>query len=248
MIHPDFPLVTSHASLVFPLTRHSVVAALADGDEQTRGDAADVLARVYWGPVCALLRLRWRLQPADAEDLTQDFFAAAFEKEWLSRYDPARGRFRTNLRTCVDRFAQNAERARSRLKRGGGVATVSIDDGGADLAAAPDEFDDRIRGEWVRGVLSLALEELRADAGAAGKATHVAVFEAYDVEDPPDAARPTYRQLAARFAIPETQVTNSLYWARREYRRHVLAALRSLAGNDAEFREDARELLGARQP
>jgi hypothetical protein len=39
-------------------------------------------------------------------------------------------------------------------------------------------------------------------------------------------------------------VTNHLAWARRAFRRHVLDVLRSLAGSDAEFREDARELLG----
>jgi hypothetical protein len=74
----------------------------------------------------------------------------------------------------------------------------------------------------------------------------VAVFQAYDVDDPPQERRPTYRELGARFGIAETQVTNYLNWARREYRRCVLTTLRALAGNDAEFREDARELLGAR--
>ena len=224
----------------------SLVAGLASVDEPARREAADLLARAYWGPVCTLLRLRWRLEQEDAEDLTQEFFAAALEKEWLLRYDPARGRFRTFLRTCVDRFASNEARARTRLKRAGALVAEPIDVADAELAHAPDEHDERVHAEWVRGVLGVALDALRADGAASGRSTQVAVFVAYDVEDPPDERRPTYRQLAARFGIPDTQVTNYLAWARREYRGHVLATLRALAGNDAEFRADARELLGVR--
>jgi RNA polymerase sigma factor (sigma-70 family) len=230
----------------FPLTRLSLVAGLGAAAEPERRAAADLLARAYWGPVYALMRFRWGLDSADAEDLTQEFFAAALEKNWLARYEPARARFRTFLRVCVDRFAANAIASRRRLKRGGGVADEPIEVAAAQLASAPDEMDERIREAWVRGVLGVALDALRTDAAAAGKRVHVAVFEAYDVDDPPD-ARPTYRELGARFGIAETQVTNYLNWARREYRRCVLATLRALAGNDAEFREDARELLGARR-
>lgn len=232
----------------FPPTRVSVVASLKEGDDGSRRAAADTLVRAYWGPVAALLELRWNLERADAEDLTQDFFADALEKDWFARYEPARGRFRTFLRTCVDRFAANADKAKKRLKRGGGAPDAPLEAADAAGAHAPDEFDTRIHDEWVRGVLSLALDAFRAAAAESGKQVQVAVFEAYDVEDPPDDKRPTYRALAERFAIPETQVTNYLAWARREYRTHVLDALRSLAGNDDEFREDARDLLGARAP
>ena len=45
--------------------------------------------------------------------------------------------------------------------------------------------------------------------------------------------------------IPETQVTNYLAWSRKNFRKHVLATLRALAGSDDEFRADAAELLGA---
>jgi hypothetical protein len=48
--------------------------------------------------------------------------------------------------------------------------------------------------------------------------------------------------------LPVTQVTNHLAWARREFRRHVLAALRSLTGSEEEFRLEVRELLGVDPP
>jgi DNA-directed RNA polymerase specialized sigma24 family protein len=241
MVPLDIPLRRT-----FPPTRHSVFESLAGHDEVSRRVAADVLIRAYWGPVAALFELRWNLERADAEDLTQDFFAEAIEKEWFSRYDGARGRFRTFLRTCVDRFAANAAKANRRLKRGGGIAGEPLESADAAQAQAPDESDARIHDEWVRSILSIALDTMRAASIEDGKQAQMAIFEAYDVDDPPDDKRPTYRALAIRFDVPETQVTNYLAWARREFRRHVLAAVRALAANDDEFREDARDLLGAR--
>jgi hypothetical protein len=44
--------------------------------------------------------------------------------------------------------------------------------------------------------------------------------------------------------VPVTQVANYLHWARTRFRGHVLATLRALTGSDAEFREEARALLG----
>jgi hypothetical protein len=123
---------------------------------------------------------------------------------------------------------------------------VGLDD---DLlpSSSEDDADARFRQEWVRSVFSLALDALRAGATSAGKEVHVAIFQAYDVDDAPG-ERPSYRVLAERYALPETTITNHLAWARRAFRKHVLDVLRSLAGSDAEYREDAQELLGVRVP
>lgn len=202
-----------------------------------------MLARAYWRPVREALRLRWRLEPADADDLTQDFFATALEKRWLDRFDPEKGRFRAFLRVCAFRFAANAHQAAGRARRGGGAATISLDD----TTAARDgdtDVEARFHAEWVRSVFALALDALRVEAADRGRLTHLALFEAYDVTDAPDDARPTYASLAVEHGLGESQVINHLAWARRRFRAHVLDVLRRLAGSDAEYREDVRELLG----
>src|SRR5690242_5910909 len=103
----------------FPATRPSVIRALDDGDPATRERARDALARTYWKPVYKYIRLRWNASREDAEDLTQEFFAQAFERATLERYDASRVRFRTFLRTCVDGSVANARRDSNRIKRGG---------------------------------------------------------------------------------------------------------------------------------
>ncbi len=77
----------------FPETHLSVVEAIRSGEPDVRRRAFDTLLRAYWKPVYKYLRLRWRVAPENAEDLTQEFFARAFEKEQLERYDAGVARF-----------------------------------------------------------------------------------------------------------------------------------------------------------
>jgi len=228
----------------FPETRPSVLAAFRSPDGEARRGASDLLARAYRGPVLALLRQRWPGRDADVEDITQEFFATIFEKDWLSRFDPAKGRFRTFLRVCAERFAANRFQAAGRLKRGGGLTEVPLDVVADLVSVEGGEADRSFRDEWVKSVFALAVEGLQDEAVARNRATQFAVFEAYDLIDHPEGSRPTYRILGERFQLSETEVINHLAWARRRFRSQVLEVLRRLAGSDAEYREDVRELLG----
>jgi DNA-directed RNA polymerase specialized sigma24 family protein len=227
----------------FPETQRSLLEALRSEDAADRERATDLVARVYRAPIITVAMHRWGHQHADAEDLAHDFLAQAFEKEWFMRYDASRGRFRTFLRTCLVAFAKTRAESAARQKRGGVAQHVSMDD--IEVAAAPDPaLDDLFDREWVRSVLALSVDALRAECEAAGRATTFAVFLAHDVDAADLDAPPSYASLARRFSIPVTQVTNFLNWARRRFRAHVLATLRSLTTSDAEFREEARALLG----
>jgi RNA polymerase sigma factor (sigma-70 family) len=208
-----------------------------------------VLAAAYWKPVFTYVRLRWRMTDQDAEDLTQDFFSSAFEKEFLTRYDAGRARFRTFLRVCVDRMAMNTTKASGRMKRGGGMTSVPIDALRSDDAAlaADDssaELDELFRQEWIRALFEQAVDRLRAECEASGKQVQFAVFEQYDVIGPTVATPPTYAELAAKYGVPETQVTNYLAFARRRLRHHVLETLAAITATDDEMAAEAREILG----
>ena len=242
--------VNQEAGGAFPATRHSVVRDLASGDPARRAAAFDALARSYWRPVYLYVRLRWRRSPEDAKDLTQEFFTRAFEREYLSRYDPTKARFRTFVRTCLDGFLANEEKAASRLKRGGGYAIDGVDFArfDADLAAhaRSDEPDPErwFHREWVRGLFADAVDRLRQRCDADGHRVAFTLFERYDIDEPEGGARPTYASLARDTGVSVTDVTNQLAWARRAFREIVLDTLRGVCGSDEEFRSEARDLLG----
>ena len=190
----------------FPETRMSVVRGAASDNTAERRHAWEQVASSYWRPVYKYIRLRWRASNEDAKDLTQSFFARAMEKRYFDVYDPARARFSTFVRVCLDRYLANEAEAASRLKRGGGRRVEDFDE------PAADDFFHR---EWLRAVFRESIEALREKLDA----RRFALFERYDLADGGD--RPTYRQLAAQFGIKETDVTNHLAAARRELRREL---------------------------
>jgi RNA polymerase sigma factor (sigma-70 family) len=263
-----------HAGRRFPATRRSVVAAAGDPDPEARRRAWDELVESYWLPVHSYLRWHWREGAEEARDLTQEFFAAAFDRGTFDRYDPERSRFRTWLRLCLDGFMANHRKAAGRLKRGGAHganAALSLDAPGAEAvlaasgaalaagghgAADPEAVFQR---EWVRSLFGLAVADLRRHCEATGRALQFQLFARHDLDGVPgfDAAgaagpvsggRPTYGALAAAFGLTPIQVTNHLAAARRSLRRLALRRLRRLTASDAEFRAEARALFGIEVP
>ena len=237
----------------FPQTRHSIVAGANSENAAVREQAFDALIAVYWKPVYKYIRIKWSASNEDAKDLTQEFFAAAFEKAFFESYDPAKARFRTYLRICVDGLVANARKASARVKRGGQAQILSFDFESAETELArsetstagdPEEFFER---ESVRSLFENAVDDLRTQCEASGKRTHFALFERYDL-DPPLEGRPTYGELASTFQIPVTQVTNHLSFARSEFRRHVLDRLRGVSAHDQEFRNEVKRILGVELP
>jgi RNA polymerase sigma factor (sigma-70 family) len=221
-----------------------VVLAAQSSDPRERDWAVDTIASAYWKPIYKYLRVRWRVDREDASDLTQEFFARLLERDFLDAYDPAKGRLRTFLRTCVDRLFLNQSRNAQRLKRGGGATHVALDFDQVEqeLAAASTESpEDLFEKEWVRALFALAVERLRVQFAESGKLTHFELFERCDLAE---ADAPSYAELARKFDLTTTDVTNYLALARREFRRAVLDQLREMTGSEAEFHREARLLLG----
>jgi len=240
----------------FPSTRRSAVLGARSEDAAERERSLETLSAAYWKPVLRYVRARWGKSHEDAQDLTQGFFLRALEKDFFAGYDPAKGRFRTFLRTCLDAYLANAHDAASARKRGGGIAHVPlIAPGGGDDpdargggipedALASSESQERwFEVEWIRGLLELAVERLRAECEEKGRATAFRAFERYDLEDAGE-GRLSYETLAAELGVPVTTVTNHLALARRELRRIVLETLREITASEEEFRLEARLVLG----
>ena len=242
------------ASGRFPATHWSAVLAARSDDPAERSRALGAIAGAYWKPIYKYVRIRWGKSNEDAKDLTQDFFAKLFEKEYLDDFDPTKARLRTFLRVCADRFVANEAKAAKRLKRGGGAAHLSLDFDAAEnelqraepsmqLAASPESVDDFLEKEFIRSLFGIAVDKLRSECESRGKQIHFRLFELYDLEGD-DARKASYAELAKEFQIAPTDVTNYLAFARREFRRIALDCLREMTASEDEFRREARALLG----
>jgi len=238
---------------MFPATRWSVVDAVKSRDPAEQARALDTLFTAYWKPVYKYVRWRWNRPAEDAQDLTQGFFAEALERNLLAKFDPAKSRLRTYLRLCVDSFVMNQEKAARRQKRGGTATHVALDfqEAEGELAGStmdpasipsPESLEEFFEKEWVRSLFALAVEELGKLCAERTRDRTFHLFERYDLSGDSEIS---YEDLAAEYAIPVTDVTNALSWARREFRKIALERLREVCGSDEEFRREARAVFGS---
>lgn len=224
----------------FPATITSAVLGLRSEDEDVRRVAWERVARAYHGPIVRYVALRFRVDPSQAGDLAQAFFARCIEKRTFDAFDASKARFRTFLRTCLDRFVVDERRVTKAAKRGGGQAAVDLDDV-PNAAAINDDPDAAFDLEFKKHILAQALDRLRLELRAAGKHQHLRIFERFHLEsDEP----PSYQALAQELGISVTDVTNRLTFARRKLRAATLDILRELTATEEEFRSEARTVLG----
>lgn len=204
----------------FPTTQWSMVRAAQGARTPDGRQALEQLCETYWYPVYAFLRSR-TAQAADAEDLTQGFFASLLGLGSLDAVRPEFGRFRAFLLASAKHYL-SAERARgSAQKRGGGARWLPLDFASADaryrLEASPGVNPEALfEHQWARAVFEAAEEKLRQEFAAAGKAIRFEAFRQYlTAEEEPD----SYAEVAAGLEMSETAVKVAVHRARRRFGR-----------------------------
>src|SRR5262249_20050514 len=202
----------------FPVTNHSPIVGARSDDEIIRRRAFDIILTSYWKPVYKYVRLKWQATNEDAKDLTQGFFANAFEKNHFATYDSRKASFQTFLRTCLDGFVANERKAGRRLKRGGDIELYQLDFGAAEdelIAHAnvstltPEDYFHR---EWVRWMFTLAVAAFRQHCDQSGRTVHFELFERYELNE--DDRDVSYASLAKEFGLETATVNNYLAAAR----------------------------------
>ena len=233
----DAPSRQSEKQVPFPDTRWSVVLAAQCGGASS-GRALEDLCRAYWYPVYVYLR-RTGSAPHDAEDLTQGFFLEFLARDSLSRATPKRGRMRCFLLTALKHHVTNEWRKETALKRGGGVAIVSIDRMSAEERFAneprhddsPDILFDQ---SWAYAVLDSTMARLREYYEGLGKAALFAEIEGSLSWGEKDGS---YAEKATRLGLTEAAVRFAVHQMRKRYQ----SILRRQITDTVATQEDAEE-------
>lgn len=243
---PVEPEPSPPPSPVFVTTRWSVVVSAQGNDSPEAARALEHLCQAYWYPLYAHVR-RLGHGPADAEDLTQAFFAKLLEKGWLAVADRDRGRFRSFLLGSLKHFLANEwDRARA-LKRGGRVQIISLDApvGEDRLRQEPAtantlerEFDRR----WALALLDTVLGRLEREYAEQGKA---ALFQQLKGTLGGDRAASAHAQLARSLAMSEGAVRVAAHRLRRRYRELLRLEIAPTVATADEVEDELRQLFAA---
>jgi RNA polymerase sigma-70 factor (ECF subfamily) len=236
-----------HASPAFNPTRWSLVAQLRSGDAARARIALERLCATYWYPLYAYVR-RSGHGPEEAKDFTQGFFAHILEKQMLAAADPERGRLRTFLLTALQNFLRAEWRKTQRLKRGGGMALVSIDELTAEDRYAREPADTLTpeaiyHRRWALTLLEDAMNAVRAEYVTQNKG------EVFEVLKPALAGddHGSFAELGAALGLSEGAARVAAFRLRKRYREHLLEAVASSldATSEAEVNEEIDALFKA---
>jgi RNA polymerase sigma-70 factor (ECF subfamily) len=230
----------------FPTTRWSRVIRAGDPDAPLASESLAELCGAYWYPLYAYIRRRGH-DPERARDLTQDFFARLLEKGLLAEVDPARGRFRSFLRTVCAHFLANRRDWDHARKRGGGRAALPIDAADAEGRYAleladgltPERIFDR---SWALTLLGRVLERLGREYDEAGKA---AAFEALRGALSGDDGAPSYATVAARLGTTEGAARVAAHRLRRRYGELLRQEIAATLAEPDEVDDEIRALFAA---
>jgi len=221
---------------------------LAAGDRQESGSSQALaeLCQTYWFPVYAFVRKRVT-DSNQAQDLTQEFFAQLLEKDFLGRAQQERGRFRSYLLTAVNRFIAKQWNKSNTLKRGGGVATLSLDFSWGDsrlehepaIQETPEHAFDR---QWAIQLLELVHDRLQKEYIDSGKQRQYENLKPFLV-----AADHTESQdaVAQRLGMTSGAFRTAVYRLRRRFRQLVLNEIAHTVSELDEVDDEVQRLFAA---
>lgn len=245
----------------FPTTIWSDLLIAADDASPISQERLNQLFKLYWKPVYAFIRTSWRKSVEDSKDLTQAFFAHLVEKRFLVRASSVRSSFRAYLKQALRYFIIDQERGAASRRPPSPLFIFSLDASPAELErldpVSPEESPERLYDRnWFRCLMDGALETLETNLKAQGKPAYWEVFRSYFVHlrssssmphpglaEDPGSASPTYRDLAARLGIPNTDIRNYLTCCRGMLRRILMERIREYVDTDREAELELQTLL-----
>jgi len=228
----------------FATTHWSVVVQAQEGDSGEAHEALGKLCQTYWSPIYSYLR-REGHGPADAEDLTQSFFAHLLERNFLDHLHHRQGRFRSFLLAFLKHFlADHRDKVRAR-KRGGGQSPISLDalDGAERDALEPADNwtpDQAFEREWARTVLQRATLRLQSEYHRDGKSE---LFEHLSEFQPGTHGPVSYVEAGARFGLSEGGVKSAAHRLRRRHREILREEIAHTVRRPEEIAAEVRHLI-----
>ena len=228
----------------FRRTQWSLVRRAGGPGSPESREALEALCRTYWFPIYAFVR-RQGHSPADAQDLTQEFFARLLASHSIARADPRLGKFRTFLLGALKHFLTDARRKKEAWKRGGGIEIVSFHQAQAEEryalepvdARTPDKIYDQ---RWTVVLLETAVARLREEFRAAGKQRQFDILKPFLSSEGDEAS---YARAGVELNSSPKTVAVAVHRIRRRFRYLVRSAIADTVSTPDEVEEEYRSLF-----
>jgi RNA polymerase sigma factor (sigma-70 family) len=232
-----------HGGTAFTTTHWSVVLE-AQGESPAAQKALEKLCRTYWRPIFAFLR-RQGLSSAEAEDITQGFFAQLLERKSFDAVRKEKGRLRSYLLGALKYFVTDEQRRAMAIKRGKGQRIIPFEELRADEridieAADPVTADMIYERRWALTVLERVLSRLKDEYRLAGNA---ALFDSLKQLLPDEPGSPSQAEIAARVGMTENAVRQAFYRFRQRYQSLLREEIAHTVATPGDIEDELRHLI-----
>lgn len=234
----------SDTQRAFATTHWTVVFKAKDGDTSQSSLALNQLCLAYRAPIYAYLRRNGH-SPADAEDLTHDFFAHLFRQEFLDHLHNRDGKFRSFLLKFLKHFLSDTRDKARAQKRGGGIEHISFDSLEASVrdliepagGLTPDQVFER---KWAQTVMERSWSRLGDSYRADGNAGLFGVLK--DLGTDNDAGT-SYAAAGAKLGLAEGTIKSAMHRMRLRHREILREEIGQTVSHPGEVDGEIQNLL-----
>ncbi|MCX6134498.1 MAG: hypothetical protein NTU47_11850 [Ignavibacteriales bacterium] len=221
----------------------SIVQTAQRGDPAERAKAIEHIVVAHWKPLYKYVRAQYRLSHTEAWTITLNFLKLLDEGIFFAKFDGSKTSLREFIRGRLDVFMPTPA-ARKVIAPPTTIDIVGAEEEFlADQTAPNQSAIEYYNNEWVRNLLTLAVEELHNKLASEGKSRDAELFMKLDLQDRSGDQRVTLEAVANELSMPLGDAWNSLAKTRQRFQNILIDLIRSFISSDAEFRREIQTFM-----
>lgn len=237
------PIETHNRQGQFLTTRLDDLSVIRSGGDLAQ-EAIARFCRTYWMPVYCFVRKSGH-SPEDAADITQSFLGRILEREDLKSFVPEKGRFRSWLLACLQRFMIDQWRSAHGVERRPDGGWLSLDAEEAETgylnelldSESPDRAFDR---QWALVFFDGVLRQLERECRAEG---NLELFEHLVAHLGGKSHTVSHEEAAHRMGKSVGSLKNELTVQRKRFANAAMSRLYRIFGNRQAAVDELKYLI-----
>ena len=227
-------------------TTHWSVVLDAQTESPTAQEALEKLCQIYWPPIYSFVQ-RKGVDPEEAKDLTQEFFADLLEHRNLTAVRKEKGRFRSYLLGALKYFLADERRRAMAIKRGKGQRMIPLEELSGDERTEMESADSLTAEQiyerrWASTLLERVLGLLKKEYVGAGNA---ALFDCLKQLLPDEPGSPSQAEIAGELGMTANAVRQAFHRFRQRYQSLLREEIAHTVATPGDVEDELRHLIAA---
>jgi RNA polymerase sigma factor (sigma-70 family) len=225
-------------------TTHWSVVLEAQTESPAAQEALEKLCQIYWHPIYSFVQ-RKGVDPEEAKDITQQFFADLLEHRNLTAVRKEKGRFRSYLLGALKYFLVDERRRGMATKRGKGQRLIPLEELSGDERTEIEPADSITAEQiyerrWASTLLERVLGFLKNEYVAAGNAV---LFDCLKQLLPDEPGSPSQSDIAEQLGMTSNAVRQAYYRFRQRYQFLLREEIAQTVATPGDVEDELRHLI-----